>query len=195
MQTEHEIDAVSGQSLQPIPSLDSLGLGEELRRDLRSDHAGETGAVWIYKGILAVTADAKLRDFARQHLATERQHLHFFESWLPPRARTRLTPVWRVAGWLLGALPAAVGPRAAYRTIEAVETFVDAHYQAQIEKLAGSSEWAPLRARLQHFCAEEVHHRDDAASRLDSQPGRIGRLWMRLVAAGSTAGVRVARAV
>ena len=34
------------------------GISEFLERELRSDHAGETGAVWIYRGIAAVAARA-----------------------------------------------------------------------------------------------------------------------------------------
>ena len=41
-----------------------------LLADLRTDHAGESGAVMIYRGILAVTRDAGLRHFAQAHLAT-----------------------------------------------------------------------------------------------------------------------------
>ncbi len=43
--------------------------------DLRSDHAGETGAVAIYLGILAVSHNPQIRQFAREHQATEREHL------------------------------------------------------------------------------------------------------------------------
>ena len=52
-----------------------------------------------------------------------------------PRHRSRLLPLWRTAGWLTGALPAWVGPRAVYATIEAVATFVDQHYAEQIESI------------------------------------------------------------
>ena len=95
--------------------------------DLRTDHAGEVGAVMIYRGILAVTRDAGVRHFAQEHLATEAGHLAQIEPLLAPHQRSRLLPLWRIAGWLTGALPALVGPRAVYATIEAVETFVDQH--------------------------------------------------------------------
>ena len=103
--------------------------------DLRTDHAGETGAVMIYRGILAITRDAGVRHFAQAHLATETEHLAKIEPLLAPRQRSRLLPLWRIAGWLTGALPACIGPRAVYATIEAVETFVDQHYAEQIESM------------------------------------------------------------
>lgn len=110
-------------------------LPARLVSDLRTDHAGETGAVMIYRGILATTRDVPLRRFAQEHLETESGHLATIEQLLAPRLRSRLLPLWRIAGWLTGALPARVGPRAVYATIEAVETFVDHHYTEQIDTM------------------------------------------------------------
>jgi len=45
----------------------------------RSNHAGETGAIYIYKGILAVSRDSEIRQFSRKHLTTESQHLKLIE--------------------------------------------------------------------------------------------------------------------
>ena len=186
---------MTGRPPLSIPDFDTLSLDTQLVQDLRSDHAGETGAVSIYRGILAVKTDQELREFAREHLATERRHLHFFDAWLPAEAKSRLLPLWQVAGWLLGALPAFFGRRAVYQTISAVESFVEGHYQDQIRRLAGDRELTGLRLQLEHFCAEEVEHGDDAAGRAESTPGRIGRVWTSIVAAGSAAGVWAARAI
>ena len=60
------------------PLLPSPGLSSHLVRELRSDHAGETGAVCIYKGIRAVAqwrGDLELLAFAQAHGATEAEHL------------------------------------------------------------------------------------------------------------------------
>ena len=64
-----------------------------LLSDLRTDHAGETGAVMIYRGILATTRDAAVRRFAQMHLATEEGHLGAIEPLLAPRQRSRLLPL------------------------------------------------------------------------------------------------------
>ena len=106
-------------------------LPASLVSDLRSGHAGETGAVMIYRGILATTGDAAARHSAQGHLATEAAHPAAIEQLMAPRHRSRLLPLWCGAGWLTGALPACIGPRAVYATIEAVETFVDHHYTEQ----------------------------------------------------------------
>lgn len=164
--------------------------------DLRTDHAGETGAVCIYRGVLCVARDARLRRFALRHLATERAHLRRIEAWLPAAQRSRLLPAWRLAGWLTGALPALAGPRAVYATIEAVERFVDAHYLDQLQRLAGRPELGLLRRTLEDCRADEVRHRDEAAAaRGDAPAGRLLRLWTRLVDAGSRGAVAICRRV
>ena len=48
--------------------------------DLRTDHAGETGAVFIYKGILLVSKDKEIIEFAKNHLLTEKKHLPLTEN-------------------------------------------------------------------------------------------------------------------
>ena len=89
----------------------SDALPATLLSDLRTDHAGETGAVMIYRGILAITRDAAVRRFAQGHLATEAGHLAAIEPLLAPQYRSRLLTLWRCAGWLTGALPALEGER------------------------------------------------------------------------------------
>lgn len=58
-------------------------LPAEVLADLRTDHAGETGAVCIYRGVLRFARDPALRAFAQRHLATEQVHLQQMEAWLP----------------------------------------------------------------------------------------------------------------
>ena len=48
--------------------------------EMRSNHAGETGAVMIYRGILKVSRDETVIAFAQRHLATEQEHLALIES-------------------------------------------------------------------------------------------------------------------
>lgn len=172
--------------------------------DLRTDHAGETGAVMIYRGILATTRDRAVRHFACEHLATEAGHLAAIEPLLSRRQRSRLLPLWRIAGWLTGALPALVGPRAVYATIEAVETFVDRHYAEQIESIdqqdpAGTQPpLQALRALLQICRADEVAHRDEAAAlfALAGRPPALAlRVWVWLVGTGSRVAVKICRSV
>ena len=178
-----------------VPQFTQLPISRALARDLRSDHAGEHGAVAIYVGILAVTRSDAVRSFARHHLRTEARHRRFFERWLPREYRSRLLPVWWAAGWLLGAIAALGGRRFVFRTIEAVETFVEGHYQAQIDAMRGEPRLSALRQILEKFCADEVAHRDDAARRNDRLDGLLDRLWVAIVGGGSAAGVALARLI
>lgn len=163
--------------------------------DIRSDHAGETGAVAIYLGILAVCRDPEIRRFAQEHLATEREHLARLETLLPPGQRSMLLPLWRVAGWLTGFLPALFGPRAVYATIDAVETFVDHHYEEQVSKLPSHGPGGALRALLVACQADEVHHRDEARAASGGAPGGLMRGWQWMVGTGSALAVAAARRV
>lgn len=176
-------------------------LSLHLERELRSDHAGETGAVCIYRGIAAVAAwrgDAELLACARRHGDTEAEHLRLVETWLPPSRRSCLLGAWRLAGWLTGALPALAGRRAVHATIAAVETFVDRHYQQQIDHLkrhGGPEGLLPLLLRCQ---ADERHHREEAEEAValsGVQTPRLLRAWCALVGAGSAAAVALARRV
>ncbi len=174
-------------------AFDAHPVSKELVGDLRSDHAGETGAVWIYHGLLAVSRDAGVREFAQRHRSTEQGHLDKIEAVLPWPQRSRLLPGWRVAGFLTGALPALFGPRAVYATIAAVETFVDQHYQHQIDKLQNRPEHAELLELLLHCQQEECEHRDEAISLGGKPPGWLLRTWCAVVGGGSAAAVGLAR--
>ena len=164
-----------------------------LERDLRSDHAGETGAVAIYRGVLAVSRDAGLRGFAERHVATEQRHLATLEALLATTRKSALLPLWRLAGFLTGALPALFGARAVYATIDAVESFVDRHYAAQIRALDGEPRWRQLRELLQACREDELGHRDEARRRAGRAPGVVTRWWIAMVGVGSALGVMVAR--
>ena len=183
--------------------------------ELRSDHAGETGAVWIYRGVLAAVrlrqavavhhsgGDRDVAAFARHHLATEEEHLRLIADVVPWPKRSRLLAVWRVAGFVTGALPALAGPRSVYATVAAVETFVDRHYQQQIDAIDGMRDEAgraaaqPLRALLSRCRDDERTHRDEAAAALrsDRPPGAVLRGWCALVGRGSAAAVVLARRI
>jgi ubiquinone biosynthesis monooxygenase Coq7 len=174
------------------------GLSRRLERELRSDHAGEIGAVFIYRGIATVAArrgDADLLAFAQRHAQAETEHLRLLEQWLPPHRRSRLLGPWRLAGWLTGALPALAGARAVHATIAAVETFVDRHYQQQIDDIAAHGAPEGLLPLLQRCQADECHHRDEAVA-LAATAGPVPawlRAWCALVRQGSAAAVMLAR--
>lgn len=183
------------RALKPAAQTET-GLSTYLERELRSDHAGETGAVFIYRGIAAVARwrnHSELLDFASRHGATESEHLRLVEAWLPKSRRSRLLGPWRLAGWLTGALPALFGTRAVYATIAAVETFVDRHYQQQIDHLQQHGGPDGLLELLLRCQADERDHREEAAGLAGAPGSWMLRAWCKTVGAGSGAAVIVAR--
>lgn len=173
-------------------------LSPYLLRELRSDHAGETGAVYIYKGIETVAqwrGDVELIQFAQAHGATESDHLNEVTDWLPPSQQSLLLGPWRCAGWLTGALPALFGRRAVYATIAAVETFVDQHYQQQIDHLQALGDPHGLLPLLLRCQADEQHHRDESAALAGEHIGLLLRAWCWMVGFGSSMAVVLARRI
>jgi ubiquinone biosynthesis monooxygenase Coq7 len=149
----------------------------------------------IYRGVLAVSRDGSARQFAERHLVTEQKHLQLMEEIIPRVHRTRLLPMWRVMGWLTGALPALFGRHAIFATIEAVETFVDQHYEQQVVRIDVQGEHALLRQTLIDCQADEVSHRDEAAQLSLPHRGLLMRLWCAIVGAGSAAAVVAAKRI
>ena len=168
-----------------------------LNRELRSDHAGETGAVWIYKGILSVNPNNKVRTFALDHLETELKHLKKIESLLAREHRSRLLPIWRFAGFLTGAIPALCGSNMTFRTIDSVEKFVVDHYQNQINDLQSILDYNPslkiVHSILSECLSDEAKHRDEAIQASKNASGNIIRLWSLLISRGSRLAVSLAR--
>ncbi|MEK9694017.1 MAG: demethoxyubiquinone hydroxylase family protein, partial [Rhodospirillaceae bacterium] len=171
-----------------------------LVRELRSDHAGETGAIFIYKGILAVNRCEEIQNFALRHLETEQKHLQLFDEILGSRIKSRVLPLWRLAGFLTGAIPAIFGSQAVYHTIEAVEAFVKSHYQQQIERLkAEEIELSPslmeIKRILEECQKDEINHLEESKEKLSEKVGFFARFWGHMVGFGSAAAVRIVRLI
>ena len=84
-----------------------------------------------------------------------------------------------------------------YRTIEAVETFVDQHYQNQIDRLKPilkeNPELETVNLVLNECQLDEIRHRDEAIQASKNTSGRTIRLWSSLISAGSRLAVSLAR--
>ncbi|MGH6985361.1 MAG: demethoxyubiquinone hydroxylase family protein [Caulobacteraceae bacterium] len=183
-------------SLKPVPPRPGPHWPtQRIAEILRVDHAGELAAVAIYRGQKAVMAAAPDRtaaaaDFARLE-AEEQVHLARFER-LILEARTRpslLAPVWRTAGFALGAATALIGETAAHACTEAVESVIEGHYAAQIAEL---EEAAPeLASELARFRSEESDHRLEAQAKgAKEAPG--GSAMRAVIRAGCRAAIRIA---
>jgi len=173
-------------------------LAARLAEMLRVDHAGEVGAVAIYRGQRAVLGEAAGRERIAGQLAEmeahEAAHLTAFDRMLNARRvrPTALSPLWRLAGFALGAGTALLGEKAAHACTEAVETVIEQHYADQLEELAGLE--PELAAELSRFREEEIAHRDLA--RAEGAQGAPGyRLLSAVIGAGCRAAIRLAEKV
>jgi len=130
---------------------------------LRVDQAGEYGATRIYAGQLAVMGGRhpQAREIARMAAQEERHRARFDAMMSERRVRpTALAPLWDVAGFALGAATALIGPKAAMACTAAIETEIDRHYGAQLDRLGTDD--PELGETIREFRAEEVEHRDAA---------------------------------
>ena len=163
---------------------------------LRVDHAGELAAGAIYRGQRAVLRGApgagrtlaQIADLEAQ----EDEHLARFEAILVER-RVRpslLAPLWRAAGFGLGAATALISESAAHACTEAVETVIEAHYAAQVAELADRE--PTLAAELSRFRDDELAHRDIAIAE-GAREAPAYPLLTAVVRAGCRAAIAVAQ--
>ena len=101
---------------------------------------------------------------------------------------TALEPVWRAAGFALGAATALMGEKAAMACTAAVEEVIDEHYAAQIQKLGDSD--PELKKTVEAFRADEIAHRDTALAH-----GAEEAAGYRLLSGTIKAGCRLAIAL
>lgn len=138
---------------------------DDVKAMIRVDHAGEYGAVQIYRGQRAIFGrlahKARIAAQLTHMEADEQHHLEAFDRLIFERDSrpTALAPLCNMAGFLLGAGTALMGEKAAHACTEAVESVIEGHYGEQVErlKLYGETELAEQFATFQ---AEETAHKE-----------------------------------
>ncbi len=175
-------------SRKPKPA--APGSQADIESMIRVDHAGEYGAVRIYEGQLAVLGNRPAAETIRRMAQEEQRHLETFDRLIVERRvrPTALEPVWRVAGFALGAATALMGEKAAMACTAAVEEVIDEHYAGQIARLGDGDK--ELKSTVADFRADEIAHRDEAlAHGAEQAPG------YRLLSETIKAGCRLAIAL
>lgn len=148
----------------PLPGEGALR--RKLDEMIRVDHAGEYGAVQIYRGQRAVFARIGAKAHAASIIAEmeagEQEHLRTFDRLIAERGvrPTLMAPVWRVAGFGLGAVTALMGEQAAHACTEAVEDVIEEHYSDQLDALGGDD--PELASLVTRFRDDEIGHRQTA---------------------------------
>ena len=177
------------------PAQPGVASSDDVEAMIRVDHAGEYGAVRIYEGQLAVlgTRKSKTTEAIRKMAAQEQRHLKAFDTLINERRvrPTALEPVWRVAGFALGAATALMGEKAAMACTAAVEQVIDEHYAGQVERLDHDP---ALKATVEDFRAEEIAHRDEAlAHGAEDAPGY--RLLSETIKAGCRLAIKLSERI
>lgn len=166
----------------------------EIAAMIRVDHAGEYGAVRIYEGQLAVLGGKPAGDIIRRMAAEEERHLKTFDRLIVERQvrPTALEPVWRVAGFALGAATALMGEKAAMACTAAVEEVIDEHYAGQIAALGEQD--GELKDKVEQFRAEEIEHRDTAIQN-GAEQAPAYRLLSQTIKAGCRLAIKLSERI
>lgn len=167
---------------------------------LRVDHAGEYGAVAIYRGQRAVFEalphKARMTALLTEMEDGEQHHLAEFDRLLTERRvrPTALAPLWQAAGWGLGAATALMGEKAAMACTSAVESVIEGHYKEQADALDADGESPDLAATFRQFREDELGHHDTAISEgAEDAPGY--KLMSRVIRAGCLAAIKVSQKI
>ncbi|HBK91913.1 MAG TPA: demethoxyubiquinone hydroxylase family protein [Parvularcula sp.] len=139
---------------------------KRLHEMLRVDHAGEYGAVQIYRGQRAIFDRARGREdiaaVLKEMEKGEAAHLKTFDRLLAERSvrPTLLAPIWNAAGFALGAATALMGEKAAMAATAAVEDVIEKHYAAQAAELEAAE--PALAETVARFREDELGHKATA---------------------------------
>ncbi|KAJ2809304.1 ubiquinone biosynthesis monooxygenase Coq7 [Coemansia guatemalensis] len=155
-----------------VPVLDgALTLSKDehsmIDRFIRVNQAGETAAVTIYKGQMAVLGgDPGLRELLTHMRDQEEVHLEIMDKHIVDyRVRpTLLQPVAAVGGYILGVVSAMLGTKSAMTCTEAVETRIGMHYNDQLRDLhlLKHEQLEELKKTIAKCRDEELEHLDTA---------------------------------
>ena len=166
---------------------------------IRVDHAGEHGATSIYKGtldVLSLLGDKKTIPIIEEMAEGEKKHVREFNRLIKERSirPTAFLPIWKLAGYSLGALSAVYGKNAIMACTEAVEEVIDKHYSEQIEELDKSGQEESLLNSLKEFHADEVEHEMIAKKELDETSMALN-IFKNLIKIGCKGAIKVSEKI
>ena len=146
----------------------SLGLRDArtTARILKVNHAGEYGAIRIYRAQMWVAKRLypDLVAFLEETLGHEIEHCSMFRAAMPSRdARPcRIMSLWGNGGWLLGFATALLGRQGIWICTAAVEGAVHRHLEDQLHFLeARDADLHRLICAIQEEELSHLHHAED----------------------------------
>jgi 3-demethoxyubiquinol 3-hydroxylase len=132
-------------------------------RIIKVDHAGEFGAVNIYRAqiLLARITAPSLVPTLKDFLSHEKKHLSIFQEVLWKRRIPRCRSFWfcGIGGYVLGIITALFGKAGIMACTAAVETVVTGHLIKQTDQLRSEQDFEALSA-VESIVAEELEHRE-----------------------------------
>jgi len=158
----------------------------------RSNHAGETGAVFIYKAILKFSKDKDVLSFAKKHLKTEQNHLKKINTIFDEKDNSKLLILWKIFGYITGLIPSLVGKNFIFTTIYYVEKFVEKHYLEQIKILENDKENLHLHKLIKNLMNDEVEHKKEAYDKFNDF-GVLTKFWGNIIMQGSSLAVKISK--
>ncbi|XP_075977351.1 ubiquinone biosynthesis protein COQ7, mitochondrial [Anticarsia gemmatalis] len=170
------------------PHLDSI---------IRVDHAGELGADRIYAGQMAVLGNSAEGPLIQHMWEQEKKHREKFEELINEyRVRpTALTPIWNVAGFVLGAGTALLGKEAAMACTVAVETVIVDHYNDQLRILMEDPNIdKEILETITKFRNEEQEHHDTGIDH-GAEQAPFYKAMTEVIKAGCKAAIAISKKV
>ena len=128
---------------------------------IRVNHAGEYGAVEIYKNQIKQTHNEDIKSIFENMYEGEKIHLEYFINQIRLRniRPTIMLPFWKLLGSFFGSMTAKYGTNFAMLLTENVETVIDQHYTEQLSLLSYLSDEDDLIYNIQKFRKEELEHK------------------------------------
>jgi ubiquinone biosynthesis monooxygenase Coq7 len=174
------LDRVSSSPSGALSARDALTVA----RIVRVNHAGEYGAIRIYRAQIGV-ARRLYPDVVpnlEEMLGHEIRHCDLFRAAMPARNSRpcRIMSLWSMGGSLLGFMTALMGRQSIWICTAAVEAAVHQHLEDQLHFLARRD--PDLHATILDIREEELSHLNHAEAQL-SGSGPYQRVMRRVIGA------------
>jgi|TARA_B110000093_G_C12812125_1_gene343304 ubiquinone biosynthesis monooxygenase Coq7 len=166
---------------------------------IRVDHAGEHGAIAIYRGqlsVLKLIGDKKTSEIILEMAQGEKAHADEFDRLIDERGTrpTALMPLWNIAGYTLGIMSAIAGKDSVMACTEAVEDVIDGHYSDQIKELENSGKESNILETIRKFHVEEIEHERIAKNEISENTPTL-RAFKRLVKIGCKTAINLSEKI
>ena len=154
---------------------DSKGAIDTPKKILKVNHAGEFGAINIYRSQIFVSKFfmKDLVPLLRDFMEDEKRHMEIFWTEIQARNGIRCKSYWLcgVGGYFLGFVSSLLGRRGVMACTWAVESVVINHLHNQVAYLKEKDDVAALNA-VENILEDEKNHRDTGFNE-----GGTGNIW------------------